>query len=72
MSEYQKIEYLIGKDGKVTERVIGGAGVECVTNTSNIESALGEVANRELLPEYYEASEALVNEEQENQYTNQF
>jgi hypothetical protein len=56
MSEYQKIEYLIGKDGKVTERVISGSGEACVSSTSGVEAALGEVENRELLPEYYEES----------------
>lgn len=64
MSEYQKIEYLIGKDGKITEKVIGGSGETCVSTTSGVEAALGSVENRELLPEYYEDSVTL----EENQY----
>ncbi len=70
MSEYQKIEYLIGKDGKITEKVIGSSGSNCVSNTSSIEAALGEVRDRQLLPEYYETQEVVLTEE-ENQYNNQ-
>jgi len=68
MSEYQRIEYLIGKDGKITERVINGSGTECVSATSGIETALGEVVNRDLLPEYYEIPEDVNIEQQENNY----
>jgi hypothetical protein len=60
MAEYQKIEYRIGKDGKITEIVTGASGPSCTTTTSGIEEALGEVAARELLPEYYEGEENLV------------
>jgi hypothetical protein len=58
MAQYQRIEYLIGKDGKITERVINGAGADCVATTSAIEASLGEVQKRDLLPEYYETSES--------------
>ncbi|MEE3715473.1 DUF2997 domain-containing protein [Tumidithrix elongata RA019] len=70
MSEYQKIEYLIGKDGKITEKVIGGSGQACVSATSGVEAALGEVENRELLPEYYE--DTVTESVEENQYQSQF
>jgi Protein of unknown function (DUF2997) len=56
MAQYRKIEYIISKDGKVTERVIDGAGKECVDNTAEIEANLGKVKKRDLLPEYYEES----------------
>ncbi len=58
MSQYQRIEYLIGKDGKVVERAINMSGSECVALTAEIELNLGKVETRELLPSYYEASES--------------
>lgn len=70
MSEYQKIEYLIGKDGKITERVIDANGNTCLGTTSAIEAALGQVTNRELLPEYYETNDNLITET-ETQYEQQ-
>ncbi len=54
MAEYQRIEYRIGKDGKITEAVVGGAGPSCTQATQAIEQSLGTVENRELLAEYYE------------------
>jgi hypothetical protein len=57
MSQYQRVEYLIGKDGKVVERVIDISGSECVAITAEIESNLGKVETRELLPNYYESLE---------------
>ncbi len=57
MSQYQRIEYLIGKDGKIVERAIDICGSECVAITAEIESNLGKVETRELLPNYYETSE---------------
>ncbi|OLP17196.1 hypothetical protein BST81_17770 [Leptolyngbya sp. 'hensonii'] len=52
MAEYQKIEYRIDKEGKITEKVIGVTGPDCTTATAGIEQALGQVESRELLPEY--------------------
>lgn len=63
MAEYQKVEYRIGKDGKVTETVINASGSSCTTTTSGIEKALGEVESQKLLPEYYEGEENLTTEE---------
>ncbi|NER21202.1 MAG: DUF2997 domain-containing protein [Symploca sp. SIO1C2] len=60
MAEYQKIEYRIGKDGKITETVINGTGTGCTNTTSEIEKALGEIDERELLPEYYEGDESII------------
>ena len=50
MAEYQKIEYRIGKDRKITETVINFSGSSCTSTTSGIENALGEVENQDLLP----------------------
>jgi hypothetical protein len=53
MSQYQRIEYLIGKDGKIVERAIDVSGIECTALTAAIESNLGKVEARDLLPSYY-------------------
>jgi Protein of unknown function (DUF2997) len=64
MAEYQKIEYRIGQDGKVTETVINGQGETCTLATQDIETSLGQVESRELLPEYHDgADNFLVNEQ---------
>ena len=57
MSQYQRIEYLIGKDGKIVERAIDISGSECIAITAEIEANLGKVETRELLSNYYEISE---------------
>lgn len=59
MAEYQKIEYRIGKDGKVVETVLNASGASCVDSTAAIEQALGTVESRTLLPEHYEGEENL-------------
>ncbi len=69
MAEYQKVEYRISKDGKITEKVINATGSTCTQTTETIEQALGEVSSQELLPEYYEDSENLTTSE--NQSLNQ-
>lgn len=60
MAEYQKIEYRIGKDGKVTETVLNGKGETCVLATEGLERSLGEVESRDLLPEYSDDPETAV------------
>ena len=52
MAEYQKIEYRIAPDGKVTETVLNGQGNSCTLATESLEQSLGQVESRELLPEY--------------------
>jgi hypothetical protein len=54
MAEYQRIEYRIGKDGKIVETVIGGLGPTCIQAKTGLEAELGQVERRELLPEYEE------------------
>ncbi|MEM9927398.1 MAG: DUF2997 domain-containing protein [Cyanobacteria bacterium P01_D01_bin.50] len=66
MAEYQKIEYRIRKDGKVTEEVIGSTGLSCTIATSVIEKKLGEIKSQELLPEYYEDEENLMTDATES------
>ncbi|NET49796.1 MAG: DUF2997 domain-containing protein [Merismopedia sp. SIO2A8] len=52
MATYQKIEYRISPDGKVTETVLNGDGKSCLLATKSLEESLGKVEARELLPEY--------------------
>lgn len=59
MTEYQKIEYRIGKDGKIIETVLNASGSSCINTTQGIEDSLGEITSQELLPEYYESEENL-------------
>lgn len=63
MAEYRKIEYRIGKDGKIVETVLNASGAGCTDTTSAIENALGKVESQELLPEYYQTDENLTTEE---------
>ena len=64
MAEYQKIEYRIGKDGKIIETVLNASGSSCTNTTAGIEQALGEVASQELLPDYYEREEELTTQDE--------
>jgi len=63
MTEYQKIEYRIGKDGKIIETVLNASGSSCINTTQGIEDSLGEITSQELLPEYYESEENLTTQE---------
>ncbi|MEA5471730.1 DUF2997 domain-containing protein [Spirulina sp. 06S082] len=72
MAEYQKIEYRIGKDGKMTETVLEGAsGQQCLDLTRQIEGCLGELEDRELLPEYHQEPETLVEIQEQTQFLQQ-
>lgn len=62
MAEYRKVEYRIGKDGKIVETVLNGTGESCTETTAPMEKALGEVQSRELLPEYYQTDENIITE----------
>jgi hypothetical protein len=62
MAEYRKVEYRIGKDGKIVETVLNGNGQTCIETTAEIEKALGKIDSQELLPEYYQDDEHIVTE----------
>ncbi|MGL5192098.1 MAG: DUF2997 domain-containing protein [Chroococcales cyanobacterium] len=62
MAEYRKVEYRIGKDGKISETVLNGNGQNCIETTAEIEKALGKVESQELLPDYYQDDENIVTE----------
>jgi len=57
MPEYIKVEYRIDKNGQVTETVLNGSGSSCTLATADLESALGTVQKRELLPEFHQQTE---------------
>ncbi len=63
MANYQKIEYRIGKDGKIIETVLNGSGKICTDLTSEIEGSIGTIESQTLLPEYYEGDEFLTVED---------
>lgn len=63
MAEYRQIEYRIGKDGKITEKVLNATGSGCTETTAGVEKALGQVESQNLLPEYYQGEENLFQEE---------
>ncbi|RMG16398.1 MAG: DUF2997 domain-containing protein [Planctomycetota bacterium] len=52
-----ELEIKIDKDGNVTLRVIDGDGERCIELTKELEEALGLVVDRRLTAEYYEQSE---------------
>ena len=49
----QKIKFVIGQDGSVTEEVISVSGGECVNLTKSIEEKLGSLETREFKSEFY-------------------
>lgn len=59
MAEYQKIEYRIGKDGKIIETVLNASGASCISTTAGVEQVLGAIESRELLPQYDEGDDSL-------------
>ncbi len=59
MTEYQKIEYRIGKDGKIFENVLNATGSSCIEAAKQVEKSLGEIESQELLPEYYQEDESI-------------
>ena len=54
MANRQQIEFIIRLNGQVEERVSGVKGRDCERITRPIETALGEVTEREHTGEYYE------------------
>ena len=54
-----ELEIKIDADGNVTLRVIDGDGERCVALTKEIEEALGLVTDRQLTSEYYEETESV-------------
>lgn len=64
MADYQQIEYRIGKDGKVTETVLNGAGESCTLATEDLERSLGSIESRDLLPEYHDNADHSLTVEQ--------
>jgi Protein of unknown function (DUF2997) len=71
VAEYQKVEYQIAKDGKVTETVINGSGESCTLATEALEKSLGRVESRKLLPEYDDGGNNFLVNEQTQSNTNQ-
>jgi hypothetical protein len=68
----KKMHIRIGRDGRTRIRVEGGQGDDCLPFTQAVENALGEVEDRELLPEYEETDPLTVYVAEEEQETADF
>ncbi len=53
MSKKQELEFSIDDDGKISIKVIGAQGAECLELTKVIEEALGLVVDRKKTPDFY-------------------
>ena len=52
--EMQELEITIDNEGRVQIGVRGVHGGDCVTLTQTLEEAIGEVKDRNFLPEFFE------------------
>jgi hypothetical protein len=52
----REMEIEIGRDGKVSIKVKGVQGTECLEFSQFLEEALGETVEQELTSEYYQTS----------------
>jgi Protein of unknown function (DUF2997) len=50
----REMEIEIGRDGKVSIKVKGVQGVECLEFSQFLEEALGETVEQEITSEYYQ------------------
>ena len=53
MAKKQELEFSIDDDGKISIKVIGAQGAECLELTKAIEEALGIVVDRKKTPDFY-------------------
>lgn len=53
MAKKQELEFTIDDDGKISIKVIGAQGKECLELTKAIEEALGIVVDRQKTPDFY-------------------
>jgi protein involved in polysaccharide export with SLBB domain len=54
MAQKQELEFTIDDDGKISIKVVGIAGKECLELTKEIEAALGLVTDRKRTSEFYQ------------------
>ena len=54
MAKKQELEFSIDDDGKISIKVIGAQGAECLEMTKAIEEALGIVVDRQKTSEFYQ------------------
>lgn len=55
MAEKSELQVTIGADGVVRIKTHGLKGQACLTETKDLEAALGRVKNREKTAEFYQA-----------------
>jgi hypothetical protein len=51
-----EFDIAIGKDGKVTVKVHGASGAECLALSDMLKQIIGQEESRTLTPEYYGGS----------------
>ncbi len=61
----KKMRIRIKRDGKTEIHVEGATGDACLSFTQALESALGEVEDRELTPDYHAVDELSIELEEE-------
>ncbi|HWR40105.1 MAG TPA: DUF2997 domain-containing protein [Patescibacteria group bacterium] len=54
--DMQELEIIIGADGKVSVKVAGAKGDQCLELTRPLEEALGQVEQREFTADYYQTT----------------
>ncbi|HZU97570.1 MAG TPA: DUF2997 domain-containing protein [Planctomycetota bacterium] len=53
MAKKQELEFSIDDDGKISIKVVGAEGSECLELTKAIEEALGVVTDRKKTSDFY-------------------
>jgi len=53
----EEIRVVIEKDGKLTLKVSGKGGPQCLTVTQDLEEEMGQVLNRQRTPEFYQKAQ---------------
>jgi hypothetical protein len=53
MAKKQELEFSIDDDGKISIKVVGAQGPECLELTKAIEEALGVVTDRKKTSDFY-------------------
>ena len=53
----EEIRVVIEKDGKLTLKVSGKGGPQCLTVTQDLEEEMGEVLNRQRTPQFYQKAQ---------------
>ena len=67
MAKKQELEFSIDDDGKISIKVIGAEGKECLEMTKAIEEALGIVTDRQKTSDFYVQPQKTQTDQQQGQ-----